>query len=270
VGQDHEVRGLGPGAIGGRREAVLGTLCRELEPDMPFYSEFADYYDTVFPFEERTYGFIRDRLPKEASLVLDVGCGTGDYCGRLASQGFEMVGIDPDPWMIERARRRYPAAEFHIGGMQDVRKLGRAFDSAFCIGNVASHLPSHRLPVFLQGLHELLKPFSVWIVQTVNWDHVLTQQSYAFPDVVARGGELVFERSYPEISEDRVLFRTRLLEGGSVVFEGEETLYPLASAGLIEEHERNGFELVSHNGGFEARPFDPAVMSGSVFVFRRP
>jgi len=237
---------------------------------MSFYSEFADYYDAVFPFDETTYGFLRDRFPSDASRVLDIGCGTGDYCGRLASQGYEVVGVDPDSWMIERARRRYPAVDFYIKGMEQVGRLDGTFGAAICIGNVASHTPVHRLPDFLHDLYERLDPWSIWFIQTVNWDYVLTQDSYRFPDISVDGRNVTFERSYPEISEERVLFRTRLREGERVVFEGEETLYPMRGLDYAAAHERAGFEPVAHCAGFDGSPFDPGVMSSSVMVFRRP
>ncbi len=236
---------------------------------MSFYSEFAGYYETVFPFEEEVYSFVRDRFPTSARRVLDVGCGTGDYCGRLASQEYETVGIDLDPWMVERAKRRYPASEFQVLGAEEIGSLTGPFGAAYCIGNVLSHVARHRLPDFLQTLRELLEPGAAWVIQTVNWDFVLAQESYEFPDVPVEGTNLVFERSYPEISEEKVLFRTRLREAGNSVFEGETTLFPVRSEDYVGAHRTEGFEFIEHKGSFAGAAFDPDVMSGSILVFRR-
>jgi SAM-dependent methyltransferase len=236
---------------------------------MSLYSEFAEYYEVVFPFEEETYSFVRDRFPARARRVLDVGCGTGDYCGRLASQEYETVGVDPDPWMVERAKRRYPASEFRVLGAEEIGSLTGPFGAAYCIGNVVSHLVQHRLSDFLQALRELLEPGATWVIQTVNWEFVLTQESYKFPDVPVAGTSLVFERSYPEISEDRVLFRTRLREGEQSVFEGETTLFPVRAEDYASTHRTGGFEFIEHKGSFAGAAFDPGIMSGSILVFRR-
>ena len=236
---------------------------------MSFYSEFAGYYDSVFPFEEETYSFLRNRVPASASRILDVGCGTGDYCGRLASQGYETLGIDLDRWMIERAKQRYPASEFRVLGMEDIGSLKGSFGAAYCIGNVASHLFRHRLPDFLWALRERLMPGATWVVQTVNWDFVLDQESYRFPEVPVKGTDLVFERSYPEISGEEVLFRTRLREGGRTVFEGETTLFPMRGEEYVHAHSAAEFELLDHKGSFAGAEFDPGIMSGSILVFRR-
>jgi len=236
---------------------------------MSFYSEFAEYYEAVFPFEEGVYSFIRDRFPARARRVLDVGCGTGDYCGRLTSQEYETVGIDLDPWMVERAKRSYPASEFRVLGAEEIASLTGPFGAAYCIGNVVSHIARHRLPDFLQTLRELLEPGATWVIQTVNWDFVLTQESYRFPDVAVGGTNLVFERSYPEISEERVLFRTRLREGDRSVFEGETTLFPVRAEDYTAAHRTAWFEFLEHKGSFAGAAFDPGVMSGSILVFRR-
>src|SRR5436305_9088993 len=39
---------------------------------------------------------------------LDVGCGTGLLAERLASAGYDMVGIDPSEGMLEVMRERAP------------------------------------------------------------------------------------------------------------------------------------------------------------------
>ena len=236
---------------------------------MSFYSEFAGYYESVFPFEEETYAFLRGAFPSTAARVLDIGCGTGDYCGRLASQGYETLGIDLDQWMVERARKRYPASKFEILGMEQINALAGAFGAAYCIGNVGSHLALHRWSDFLWTLREHLTTEATWVVQTVNWDFVLGRESYEFPDVAVPGTELVFRRSYPEISEDKVVFQTRLSDGERTVFEGATDLYPARAADYIGVHRESGFEFIEHKGSFSGAEFDPGEMSPSVMVFRR-
>ena len=236
---------------------------------MSFYSEFAEYYDVVFPFDEKTYSFLQDRFSSSAGHVLDLGCGTGDYCGRFASQGYETLGIDLDPWMVERAMKRYPASKFMVLGLQDVGTLTDSFGAAYCIGNVGAHLPLYRWSDFLWALREHLTTEATWVVQTVNWDFVLGQGSYRFPDVPVEGTDFVFERSYPEISEEKVLFKTRLRDGERSVFEGETVLFPARSEDYIRVHRESGFEFLEHKGNFAGAAFDPSEASGSILVFRR-
>lgn len=47
-------------------------------------------------------------------LVVDVGCGAGRAVGELAERGAVAVGVDLDPQMVDVARDRWPAAEFHV------------------------------------------------------------------------------------------------------------------------------------------------------------
>lgn len=44
--------------------------------------------------------------------VVDLGCGSGILAERVAAAGFDVVGIDLSPAMIDIARRRVPGAEF--------------------------------------------------------------------------------------------------------------------------------------------------------------
>ncbi len=47
--------------------------------------------------------------------VVDVGCGGGRAVGELAARGVRAIGVDVDPGMVEVARERWPAGEFHVG-----------------------------------------------------------------------------------------------------------------------------------------------------------
>jgi SAM-dependent methyltransferase len=61
--------------------------------------------------------------------VLDLGCGTGGHAVVLAARGYDVVGIDRSPEMLERARARRSAARFELGEIGDF-DLRETFDAA--------------------------------------------------------------------------------------------------------------------------------------------
>ncbi len=245
---------------------------------MAFYSDFAEYYDAVFPLEEDVLAYLASYLASGSRRVLDVGCGTGDFCGRFAAMGLEAVGVDVDPKMIEAARRRYPDATFEIMDMLEVGRLEPPFDMAYCIGNVAAHIPQDALPRFLADVAALLGPGSPWLLQTVNWDYVLGLETFEFPDThvempLAEGAkdarEVVFSRRYESIAEERLHFLTRLTEDGETVFEGDVWLHPVRRDEYVRIHEGSGFTLLGHFANFRRDPFVSDRQSSSVYAFRR-
>jgi 2-polyprenyl-3-methyl-5-hydroxy-6-metoxy-1,4-benzoquinol methylase len=244
---------------------------------MSFYAEFAEHYEAIFPYSDTVYALLRRSILPEHRRCLDVGCGTGHYCGRLAADGFEAVGIDLDAAMIAYARLRYPQATFHVLNMLDIAELvstdsteltegDRRFDAAFCIGNTAAHLTQAQFSQFLDRVQRVLKPGAPWILQVMNWDYVLEQEAFTFPMIETPHG-LKFHREYRAISEAHVTFHTRLQSGAEVIFEDEVQLYPLCSADIARLHQEHGFTSVAHFGNYAGVSFDPAVFSANIFVF---
>ncbi len=235
---------------------------------MSFYSNFAEYYEAVFPFREEVYTFLRARMPEPPARILDAGCGTGHYCGRLAQDGFEALGIDLDPKMIAVAAARYPKARFLRLDMRDIGSLPGEFGAAFCIGNTASHLTRAELGGFLRDLAPRLRTQGRWILQVMNWDYILDRGGYTFRD--RRLDErVVFERRYSDLSEERVRFSTRLISGGAPIFEGAVWLHPVRAEAYGRLHAAAGFRLVEHLGDFQGRAFDPGADTSNVLVFER-
>jgi SAM-dependent methyltransferase len=246
---------------------------------MAFYAEFAEHYEAIFPFGAAVYALLRRYVLPEHRRCLDVGCGTGHYCGRLAADGFDAVGIDLDAAMIAHARQRYPQATFHVLNMLDIaglvsadsadstERVGR-FDAAFCIGNTAAHLTQPQFAQFLDSVRRVLKPGAPWMLQVMNWDYVLERESFTFPIIEAPQG-LTFHREYRSISEAQVTFHTRLHSGLNVIFEDETPLYPLRTVDILQLHQERGFTSVDHFGSYAGVPFDPAVFSANIFVWYR-
>ncbi len=243
---------------------------------MSFYVEFAEHYEAIFPFSETVYALLRHYIKPEHRRCLDVGCGTGHYCGRLAADGFDAVGIDLDAAMIAHARRRYPQAAFYVLNMLDIAELASmdrtdytegdfCFDAAFCIGNTAAHLTQAQFVQFLDGVKRVLKPGAPWILQVMNWDYVLERESFTFPVIEAPRG-LTFHREYRAISAAQVTFHTRLQSGAEVIFEDEVPLYPLPSVDIAQLHRERGFTCIDHFGSYAGALFDPAVFSANIFV----
>ena len=75
------------------------------------YTAVAHEYDDVFPrhiaehYIDKRVGLVKDLLPF-GGLILDVGCGTGQLGAAIASEGYDVFGVDLATSMIARARER--------------------------------------------------------------------------------------------------------------------------------------------------------------------
>ncbi|HYF65749.1 MAG TPA: class I SAM-dependent methyltransferase [Herpetosiphonaceae bacterium] len=73
--------------------------------------------------------------PGRPLSVLDAGCGTGRIAIELALRGADVVGVDLDPRMLERARTVAPGLDWRQADLAGL-DLGRAFDVVLLAGNV--------------------------------------------------------------------------------------------------------------------------------------
>jgi ubiquinone/menaquinone biosynthesis C-methylase UbiE len=101
--------------------------------------------------------------------VLCVGCGTGEECKYLSSQGAEVVGIDISKGLIEVARKNFPTLEFKAMDMEHLKFPNESFDYVY------SSLTLHYVPKWLQTLkqvYRVLKPDGIFLFSThhpVKW-----------------------------------------------------------------------------------------------------
>ena len=67
--------------------------------------------------------------------VLDAGCGTGRIAIELARRGIDIVGVDLDTRMLNRAREQAPDLDWRLGDLATI-DLGRTFNLILLAGNV--------------------------------------------------------------------------------------------------------------------------------------
>ena len=60
--------------------------------------------------------------------LLDVGCGTGEFCRRAHGRGASVVGFDATPQFLEIAKRRCPECTFDEGDMEALPYRNAEFD----------------------------------------------------------------------------------------------------------------------------------------------
>lgn len=88
-------------------------------------------------FHEVLYGMIQ-RYSGPSSRLLDVGCGPGWSDMYLSSMGYQVVGVDNEPTLVElanqQAQRLGVNAEFVVGDAFDLSTLEGKFDLAFSCG----------------------------------------------------------------------------------------------------------------------------------------
>lgn len=100
----------------------------------PFGACYADVYDALYA--DKDYAgecdLIEGIFARHASRVrsvLDMGCGTGRHANELAQRGYDVLGVDRSPHMVERARAAGDAATYAVADLRTFR-TDRRFDAA--------------------------------------------------------------------------------------------------------------------------------------------
>lgn len=106
----------------------MGTN-RRRKRDVDAYTSFAEVYDTFMdnvPYEEWS-GYLQQLMKEygvEDGLVLELGCGTGSMTECLAGAGYDMIGVDNSPEMLEiAAAKKEKSGQDILYLLQDMREF---------------------------------------------------------------------------------------------------------------------------------------------------
>jgi SAM-dependent methyltransferase len=112
---------------------------------------------------------------RKGDKVLDLGCGNGRLSEILKPKNVDYLGMDNNSALIEKARQRFPEAEFQLGDMVDLELPDRCFDVVFSVA-AFHHIPSQRLRAkAVSQIRRILKDRGILILTSWN----LFQWKYA-------------------------------------------------------------------------------------------
>jgi SAM-dependent methyltransferase len=98
-------------------------------PESRWGDRATDWAALVAPFGAPAWAAIADATAIRAGgRVLDIGCGTGEFCRLAAARGAVASGIDAAPGMIEVARRLGPEVDLQVGSMSSLPWPDDTFD----------------------------------------------------------------------------------------------------------------------------------------------
>jgi SAM-dependent methyltransferase len=125
---------------------MIGTMTKAYKDDLAYIHDvgFGDFARTSAPWlleTMHTNGI-------DNGLVVDLGCGSGIWASELSHAGYDVLGIDISPAMIEIARKRVPRGEFRtetllsaeLPGCQAVTSLGECLNYLFDEANSIAQL----------------------------------------------------------------------------------------------------------------------------------
>lgn len=231
------------------------------------YSQIAPFYHEMFPVAPALIELLKTELCERAR-VLDIGCGNGHITASIARSGFTVLGTDLDSTMIQHARQRWPETDFMVLDTTELHSLAGGWDCICCLGNMISYLLPDQKHRLVTDVWQTLKPGGLWLTQFVNWDAILKTTQYSFPVKELPAEGVVFKRLYHHISPDSVIFHTELVTD-TMTLQEDHTLYPVTVSEFQRIHLENGFERVGHWHDFTRKNYNPATLTGNVFLWRK-
>src|SRR5262249_15809160 len=154
---------------------------------------------------------LRYTQPPRSAKVLDAGCGVGDHTARFARAGYECLGIDISPMILQKADDKIDAlglgsrVRFVCQALEDLSLDGELFDIVHCRG-VLMHIPDWKAA--LKRLCNAVRPGG----------HIV---------VLENNAQALYSRAYRLVRwlyRHRVASRLVKTEGGTELWSAEKSI----------------------------------------------
>jgi len=117
--------------------------------------------------------------------VLDAGCGTGRMAIELARRGVEIVGVDLDEVMLNRARQKAPQLDWRLGDLSSI-ELNQVFDVIALAGNVMIYVTPGTEAATLANMARHLKPGGLLVAAFELTSHAWSKLTIETYDQLAK------------------------------------------------------------------------------------
>ena len=223
------------------------------------YNSFAWVYDTFMdniPYDEWTeylVGLLREYGVSEG-LLLDMGCGTGNVTERLASYGYDMIGIDNSEEMLMEARdKMLESGEDILYLLQDMRSFelyGTVAAAVSICDSMNYILEMEDLVTVFSLVNNYLDPGGIFIF---DFNTPYKYQKIIGNQVIAENREdcsFIWENSFDEKEQVNIYDLTIFIqedESGELFRRYQETHYQKAwkTEELIYAAEKAGMKVLA-------------------------
>jgi D-alanyl-D-alanine dipeptidase len=248
---------------------------------VPLYDGLADTYDLMISWTKRLRNekpFFRQVFKEyKVKRVLDVACGTGMHAVAFHDMGHFVVGADPSPAMVEKARANAGEREIEFiqAGFTELANVNGMFDAVTCLGNSLPHvLDDSELNLSLENMYDALLPGGVLIIHGNNYDRILHRKERFMPLVHRCHGrrDYLFVRFF-DFHGDYLTFNVVTMTNASGAWsmttdssKHRALTHDLLTSNLVEA----GFEVQLVFGGFPDSDYDSMESDNLIVVAQRP
>ena len=183
---------------------------------------------------------------KKPALLMDIGCGSGLSGEILTEQGYEWIGFDISPSMLEVALERDCEGDLLLAdaGNGCCFRAG-SFDGAIsisvlqwlCNADKTANNPAGRLSAFFTSLYASLARGARAVFQFYPESDEQARFIMSFATRAGFGGGLVVD--FPNSKKAKKFYLVLWVGGEIVGINGERKAQELPQ-GLLSEHEQNG------------------------------
>lgn len=221
---------------------------------MEFYTILSKYYHHIFPANPKEKSLLDFHIIDKKSAALDIGCGLGNTASYLTTHFTNVLGIDLNFAMVQKAKESYPNIQFMTLDMKQLDKLSpTTFDAVTCFGNTLVHVSNEDAQHVLQKISKVANRGAHMFIQIINYDRIYKDNITSLPLI---DNEYVsMQRSY-KLYDDHLIFTSTILDKDTSETATQSiTLYPLLHKQLTSMIEHAGFEVKDSYASFDQVPW---------------